>query len=472
MNLLSQYISYYHSVFSSSFTLSPLISHPISTSVGSAKKAVAATSGGTLPSGQSKKVKKPNHEGTSSSSSSSTSRSLWSDGDDDGNTNATRVEKTSIVVCTEPWTCGRCTFENKAKVKNCDVCGQPQKEKVVRPKPPPFTFRRDPRIGMEYQMDPEQLPTAQILSKSKRDGTHEGVGSDMDEEPQLRRDDMNCDNELWEVLWLCGDDSETMDESCAVGKDENEVMEQGEGQETMEVHRHEHPTTGEGEHPMNTIAMTTSDQMSGNTLLNNTIPPPTTEFKSNENEEKRDSTTMLPDGETSSPVGSTDMDVISTSTSSLDDTTTDEHPSSTHPLSIHSQTKDPSSTAAAAAAALPPSLSASAGIITTDTKEHTTIPSSSSSSSSSKNDVDKHEKTLQNRSPTLSYLSCFPGHEVQALQGTVTSLSILRTPYLIYPDLSFWFTTRIRTPLSLFNRNPAISFSFPVFTFLFDVVLV
>ena len=321
-------------------------------------------------------------------------------------------------------------------MKNCDVCGQPQKEKVVRPKPPPFTFRRDPRIGMEYQMDPEQLPTAQILSKSKRDGTHEGVGSDMDEEPQLRRDDMNCDNELWEVLWLCGDDSETMDESCAVGKDEKEVIEQGDERETMEVHRDEHPTTGEGEHPTNTIAMTTSDQMSGNTLLNNTIPPPTTEFKSNENEEKRDSTTMLPDGETSSPVGSTDMDVISTSTSSLDDTTTDEHPSSTHPLSIHSQTKDPSSTAAAAAAALPPSLSASAGIITTDTKEHTTIPSSSSSSSSSKNDVDKHEKTLQNRSPTLSYLSCFPGHEVQALQGTVTSLSILLTPYLNYPDLS------------------------------------
>ena len=180
-------------------------------------------------SGQSKKVRKPNHEGTNSSGS------LWCDGDDGGRATA-HVEKASVVVCTEPWTCGLCTFQNKAKVKNCDVCGNPQKEKVKRPSPPPFTFRRDPRVGMDYQMDPEQLPTVQILSK--QGDTHGGIGSDVGEEPRVQRDDMNCDNELWEVLWLCGEDCETIEESTAVCKDEKEVMGPREGLGTMQEQQH------------------------------------------------------------------------------------------------------------------------------------------------------------------------------------------------------------------------------------------
>ena len=354
-------------------------------------------------SGQSKKAKKPNHEGSSSSGA------LWSDGDDGGNT--AHTDKTSVVVCTEPWTCGRCTFENKAKVKNCDVCGNPQKEKVKRPAPPPFTFRRDPRIGMDYQMDPEQLPTAQILSKQGG-----GISGDADDELGLRRDDMNCDNELWEVLWLCGEDGETIDECTAVGNDEKAVMGQGVGWETIPEQRHEHDTNINEDHPMDTVPTTSSDHVSGNTMLIDTISH--MEFKIEEVEVKRDSAITPTEGGTSSPVGSTDIDVVSTSTSSFDDAIADEQLSSTHQISIHSQSA--AVTAAAVAAALPPTLSTSAVTLSAGISAHTAL-SSSSSSASSANGIDKHEKTLQNqnRSPVASYLSGFPGHEVQALQGRI-----------------------------------------------------
>ena len=80
------------------------------------------------------------------------------------------------------WICGTCTVENPMRDKICDLCGQPKIPKICKSvESLPVSFRKFPRIGLEYQIDLDNIPTAEIFCKI---------------------DNCNDDNDLWEVLWL------------------------------------------------------------------------------------------------------------------------------------------------------------------------------------------------------------------------------------------------------------------------------
>ena len=80
------------------------------------------------------------------------------------------------------WICGTCTVENPMRDKICDLCGQPKIPKICKNvESLPVSFRKFPRIGLEFQIDLDNIPSAEIFCKI---------------------DNCNDVNDLWEVLWL------------------------------------------------------------------------------------------------------------------------------------------------------------------------------------------------------------------------------------------------------------------------------
>ena len=64
------------------------------------------------------------------------------------------------------WICGSCTVENPIRDKICDLCGQPKVPKVPKNiETLPASYRKLPRIGVVYQIDIENIPTARVKCK-------------------------------------------------------------------------------------------------------------------------------------------------------------------------------------------------------------------------------------------------------------------------------------------------------------------
>jgi hypothetical protein len=130
------------------------------------------------------------------------------------------------------WVCIHCTLSNSLRDRNCNLCGKAKTVKIKIKKIvevlPVFTYRKEPRIGADYQVDIDTIPIAVPYSSllKRKNEKHENEKNENEsckiiykcDNYSKDRDSNNkgnnfyylsgreeADNDLWEVLWLCRD---------------------------------------------------------------------------------------------------------------------------------------------------------------------------------------------------------------------------------------------------------------------------